>query len=160
MDHVKYVCKVVVDALKDDTLKGLSGNKKEILIISFYEAQVGFYDRELDQRARIGVLTPRQRKQIEVCTVDTAQDMERDLVIVDFVQTRHPGTTCDRRRLCVALTGARQASSPTSNTRSKSCPMARTRVSSRPSIRTLRHTTGLSGWMLPRRGGIRVWRER
>lgn len=41
--------------------------------------------------------------------VDTAQGHQSDVVFLDMVRTRGPGFMDDARRLCVAITRARQA---------------------------------------------------
>ncbi|KAL2014937.1 hypothetical protein VTK56DRAFT_6806 [Thermocarpiscus australiensis] len=108
-EHVKYACAVALDAVKDDALKGLGGKDKTILIIAFYKAQAHMYGAELDRMLYDGLLSRDQRRQIIVRTVDGAQGFSADFVIVDFVQTRCPGFTCERHRVCVAMTRAKQA---------------------------------------------------
>ncbi|KAK0729893.1 AAA domain-containing protein [Lasiosphaeris hirsuta] len=108
-EHVAYACDVAIEAVRDHNLRGLNGKAKDVLIISFYTAQVFQYQRELDRRMRKGELKQDERQQIILRTVDSSQGFSADFVIVDFVQAFCPGFTCDRQRVCVALTRDRQA---------------------------------------------------
>ncbi len=109
MAHVQHVCTLVVEAITDDNLRGLNGKQKSILVATFYKAQQAKYIEALDAMVSAKILTREQRRLVDVRTVDGAQGFAADLVIVDFVKSSTPGFTCDRRRLCVAVTRARQA---------------------------------------------------
>ena len=109
MAHIEHACTLVVQAIQDDKLKGMNGKKVTVLVATFYMAQKAKYAELFDELVFRKTLTHQQRRQIDVRTVDDAQGFAADLVIVDFVKTSSPGFTCDRRRLCVAITRARQA---------------------------------------------------
>jgi len=83
MAHLKYACDLAIEAVNDASLTGLNGKQKEILIISFYTAEV-------HQRVLNGDLSRDKRSQIALRTVDGSQGFSADLVIVDFVQAFLP----------------------------------------------------------------------
>jgi hypothetical protein len=106
---VAFGCSVAVVAVKDDTLKGLCGEDKIILIITFHQAQADLYNKKLDSMVQDRLLSHDQRLQVFVRTADDSQGLLADFVIVDFVQTTHPdGLVSDPYRLCLAMTRARQ----------------------------------------------------
>ena len=68
---------------------------KEILILTFYNAQ-------LDKLRNII-----NNEKIRICSIDSAQGMESDIVIISLVRTKFSKFVCDNNRICVLLSRAK-----------------------------------------------------
>lgn len=85
----------------DSTTRALPGS---ILVLSPYKAAIDRY------RAAVNKLFLHEaRTRVRVLTVDTAQGQEADVVFIDLVKNRATAHVENPKRLCVALTRARQA---------------------------------------------------
>ncbi|KAK1590813.1 uncharacterized protein LY79DRAFT_515186 [Colletotrichum navitas] len=85
-----------------------STGKARFLILPLYRAQVDLYRKMLLDERKQRNISAEDYQRIEVRTLDSAQGEERDLVIVDYVQTRKPGFCLDPNRNCLATTRAKQ----------------------------------------------------
>ncbi|CCF32958.1 hypothetical protein CH063_05234 [Colletotrichum higginsianum] len=79
-----------------------------ILILPLYKAQVDLYREKLHNERIQKRISDEHFRRIEVRTLDFAQGEERDVVIVDYVQTHKAGFCVDPNRNCLATTRAKQ----------------------------------------------------
>lgn len=102
-DHQAWVMARIGELLRDDGLKSIDQRSMaSILIVSPYKAAVQEYEDAIE--TQFPVIGPTR---VMARTTNTAQGIEADIVIVDLV--RATSFCSDPRRLCVALTRARQA---------------------------------------------------
>ncbi|KAK1593619.1 AAA domain-containing protein [Colletotrichum navitas] len=108
--HVEWVLHQVKGFLKNDRLTDLSTtNPARILIVPLYKAQVNLYRQVLADERSKGCISDEDLQRLDVRTLDSSQGEERDLVIVDYVQTDQAGFCTDPNRNCLATTRAIQA---------------------------------------------------
>ncbi|KAL0937614.1 uncharacterized protein CTRU02_207345 [Colletotrichum truncatum] len=107
--HVRWVVSQVKKMLKNPQLQNVDSTKMaNFLILPLYKAQVDLYRKTLlDERIQ-GSISGEDYRRIEVRTLDSSQGEERDLVIVDYVQTHKAGFCVDPNRNCLATTRAQQ----------------------------------------------------
>jgi superfamily I DNA/RNA helicase len=97
-----------VERLLND-LAFLQAEKNErgtIMILSPYRESIHHYQGAVN---KLGTRDRDMRRRVQVRTVDTAQGQEADVVFLDMVRNRATDHTANYKRLCVALTRARQA---------------------------------------------------
>jgi len=100
-----WVMKVVMDLLNDPRFCQLESSEPgTILIISPYRESFNKYDAAI-KRLR----SPEKRERVKARTCGNAQGAEADITILDMVKDRASEHSDDPKRLCVALTRARQA---------------------------------------------------
>jgi regulator of nonsense transcripts 1 len=105
--HHDFVMKEVERLLND--LAFLQAEKNErgtIMILSPYRESIHHYQGAVN---KLGTRDRDMRRRVQVRTVDTAQGQEADVVFLDMVRNRATDHTANYKRLCVALTRARQA---------------------------------------------------
>jgi regulator of nonsense transcripts 1 len=102
--HHEFVMKQVGLLLDDRSfLQVDSSDRGTIMILSPYRAAVQKYEGAVKQ------FPSDLRQRVQVRTVDTAQGQEADVVFLDMVRTARTPHLRNVKRLCVALTRARQA---------------------------------------------------
>ncbi|KAI8306908.1 hypothetical protein K4K61_004010 [Colletotrichum sp. SAR11_59] len=107
--HVNWVIPLVKKLLRNPRLTGVhSDAPARILIVPLYKAQVDLYRQTLTYEHARGTLSDEDLHRIDVRTLDSSQGEERDLVIVDYVQTDKAGFCVDSNRNCLATTRAIQ----------------------------------------------------
>ena len=103
--HVHWVMGRLPEILGNPALTDFRGTQAvRVLIIALYRAQVHEYQLALKKATDNKDLTKEQAKRVKISTLDGSQGHERDIAIIDFTQTSHPGFCGDPRRLLVALT--------------------------------------------------------
>ena len=104
--HQEVVLEHVASLLENRTFLHTddSWSPGTIMILSPYKESVIHYQRAVNK------LLPKQsRRRVQVRTIDTAQGQEADVVFLDLVNDHPTSHVDDPKRLCVALTRARQA---------------------------------------------------
>ncbi|KAK1988963.1 P-loop containing nucleoside triphosphate hydrolase protein [Colletotrichum cereale] len=107
--HVRWVISQVKKMLRNPELQTVDSTEKaRFLILPMYRAQVDLYRKMLLDEWTQRNISVEDYQRIEVRTLDSAQGEERDLVIVDYVQTHKAGFCVDSSRNCLATTRAKQ----------------------------------------------------
>ncbi|WQF88521.1 Putative Zinc finger, CCHC-type, P-loop containing nucleoside triphosphate hydrolase [Colletotrichum destructivum] len=107
--HVRWVLDQVKKMLQSPQLTEIDSKKMaSILILPLYKAQVDLYREKLHKERIQKRISDEHFRRIEVRTLDFAQGEERDVVIVDYVQTHKAGFCVDPNRNCLATTRAKQ----------------------------------------------------
>jgi len=112
--HQDFVIQQVTRLLNDDEFlapDNPDGRKLpgDIMILSPYKEAVHRYRAAVNKLPLAGNNAAARRSRIRVLTVDTAQGQESDVVFLDMVKARSTAHVENPKRLCVALTRARQA---------------------------------------------------
>jgi regulator of nonsense transcripts 1 len=103
--HQEFIMKQVDALLHDRAFVQIDSSEPgTIMILSPYKAAVQHYEGSIKR-----LPTRQMKRRVQVRTVDTAQGQEADVVFLDMVRTRASTHTENAKRLCVALTRARQA---------------------------------------------------
>lgn len=103
--HQKWVMKRVYELLDDPAFtQPNSSEPGTILIVSPYGEACQRYRSAVER-----IYVPEKRLRVEARTLGTSQGAEADVVFVDMVKQRSSEFSNDAKRLCVALTRARQA---------------------------------------------------
>ncbi|KAM7209739.1 P-loop containing nucleoside triphosphate hydrolase protein [Naviculisporaceae sp. PSN 640] len=104
-NHV-WVMERVHELLADPRfLQPDSSTPGTILLVSPYRTSFQRYRSAVDEQ----IHDPKKRVRVDVRTLGTAQGAEADVVFIDMVKSRASDFSDDSKRLCVALTRARQA---------------------------------------------------
>ncbi|TQN65416.1 Regulator of nonsense transcripts 1, partial [Colletotrichum shisoi] len=107
--HVRWVLDQAKKMLQNPELTEIDSKKMaSILILPLYKAQVDLYREKLHNERTQKRISDEHFRRIEVRTLDSAQGEERDVVIVDYVQTHKAGFCVDPNRNCLATTRAKQ----------------------------------------------------
>ncbi|GJC98545.1 nonsense-mediated mRNA decay protein 1 [Colletotrichum higginsianum] len=107
--HVRWVLDQVKKMLQNPELTEIDSKRMaSILILPLYKAQVDLYREKLHNERIQKRISDEHFRRIEVRTLDFAQGEERDVVIVDYVQTHKAGFCVDPNRNCLATTRAKQ----------------------------------------------------
>ncbi|KAJ0163305.1 Regulator of nonsense transcripts 1 [Colletotrichum tanaceti] len=107
--HVRWVLDQVKKMLQNSALTEIDSKRMaSILILPLYKAQVDLYREKLHNERIQKRISDEDFRRIEVRTLDSAQGEERDVVIVDYVQTHKAGFCMDPNRNCLATTRAKQ----------------------------------------------------
>ena len=75
-----------------------------IMILAHYKEAVNRYQGAINR-----LFSKQSKRRVQVRTVDTAQGQEADVVVLDLVNDHQTVHIANQKRLCVALTRARQA---------------------------------------------------
>ena len=103
--HQKTTLEHVGSLLEDPSFMHPDGvNPGTIMILAHYKEAVNRYQGAINR-----LFSKQSKRRVQVRTVDTAQGQEADVVVLDMVNDRQTVHIANRKRLCVALTRARQA---------------------------------------------------
>ena len=103
--HQELVLEYVGSLLKDRSFMHADGViPGTIMILTPYKESIYRYQGAVNR-----LFSKQLRRRVQVRTVDTAQGQEADVVFLDMVNDHQTIHIANRKRLCVALTRARQA---------------------------------------------------
>ncbi len=103
--HQAFVMKQIDALLQDRNFQQVGSSEPgTIMILSPYKAATKRYQGCVNRLS-----TQEMKRRVQVRTVDTAQGQEADVVFLDMARTRATPHMANSKRLCVALTRARQA---------------------------------------------------
>ena len=103
--HQKTTLEHVSSLLEDPSFMHPDGaTPGTIMILAHYKEAVNRYQGAINR-----LFSKQSKRRVQVRTVDTAQGQEADVVVLDLVNDHQTVHIANQKRLCVALTRARQA---------------------------------------------------